>query len=167
MKINISNLKEGVHYYQFTVGSVELGLEDNQVLQADVHLNVSLNKIGEDLVADVAVKTEGSFVCDRCLENFTTEVGDQLRLLFTTEPQMGPSADEIHFVSPGEQEIDLTEDVRQTLLLAAPMKHLCSEECKGLCPRCGVNLNFESCNCQPEMDPRWEALKKIKFSQVN
>jgi len=62
-----------------------------------------------------------------------------------------------------DQVADLTDMVRQELLLALPMKPLCSEECKGLCPRCGVNLNIETCDCRVKgMDSRWEGLKDLK-----
>ena len=59
--------------------------------------------------------------------------------------------------------IDLGEDVRQTLILAVPLKLLCRPECKGLCPQCGTNLNNETCSCTTvEADPRWDALRALK-----
>ena len=57
----------------------------------------------------------------------------------------------------------LLEDVlREQLVLALPMRTLCIEECKGLCPQCGKNRNTGACKCQPANDARWEALKGLK-----
>jgi uncharacterized protein len=61
--------------------------------------------------------------------------------------------------------IDLDELVREEILLAVPDHVLCSEECKGLCPVCGIDRNVGSCECQShEVDTRWEALRKLKSS---
>ena len=58
----------------------------------------------------------------------------------------------------------LLEDVlREQVLLAAPLKAICREDCRGLCPHCGRNLNLEQCTCaEPIEDPRWEALKGLR-----
>jgi uncharacterized protein len=59
--------------------------------------------------------------------------------------------------------LELAEIVREQLLLAIPIKTVCREECKGLCPHCGKNLNSGECECaQGASDPRWEALKSLK-----
>ncbi len=53
--------------------------------------------------------------------------------------------------------------LREQVLLAVPLKAVCREECKGICPQCGRNRNQESCQCAPELpDPRWDALKELK-----
>ncbi len=59
--------------------------------------------------------------------------------------------------------VDLDELVREQILLALPTRTLCREECKGLCPECGANLNAGECDCaQKEIDPRWAALADLK-----
>lgn len=57
--------------------------------------------------------------------------------------------------------LDLEEVLRQNALLAAPMHVLCKDDCRGLCPTCGKNLNEGPCSCQPEGDPRWSALRDL------
>ena len=57
--------------------------------------------------------------------------------------------------------LDLTALVREDLLLALPAKFLCREDCKGLCPMCGKNLNDGSCSCKKPIDPRLEALRQL------
>jgi len=60
------------------------------------------------------------------------------------------------------EELDLTPLFREQIILAVPFAPLCSEECKGLCPQCGADLNQETCECKPPVDPRWAALQNIK-----
>ena len=61
--------------------------------------------------------------------------------------------------------LDLTEAVRQYALLALPMKPLCRQDCAGLCPTCGRNLNQGGCDCPPQgLDPRWSGLSKLLLS---
>lgn len=61
------------------------------------------------------------------------------------------------------EEIDLAPMLREQLILAVPLAPLCAEECKGLCPHCGVDRNQEVCGCEPPIDPRWMVLKDVKF----
>ena len=61
--------------------------------------------------------------------------------------------------------IDLAELLHEELQLALPLKPLCAEGCKGICPGCGAELNEEECTCEPEVDPRWEVLKGLKLGE--
>jgi uncharacterized protein len=71
-------------------------------------------------------------------------------------------AEEGAFTIDENQEIDLSEAVRQYMLLALPMKPLCREECAGLCPSCGHNLNLGPCGCPPsDIDPRFAPLTRL------
>jgi uncharacterized protein len=59
-------------------------------------------------------------------------------------------------------EVDLTEIIREQILLNLPEQVLCKEDCKGLCPQCGANRNLIDCDCgEDEIDPRWAALKNL------
>jgi uncharacterized protein len=71
---------------------------------------------------------------------------------------------DVVYLHPETDTINLTDDIRDYALLAIPMKSLCSENCKGLCPNCGANLNDGPCKCKEEkIDPRWEPLLKLKL----
>jgi uncharacterized protein len=107
--------------------------------------------------------------CARCLDPVPQQVDRQFELLYRP---LGVDAgrDELS-VTDAEAEIGyyqgegiLLEDVlREQVLLALPLKATCREDCKGLCPQCGKNLNQEACSCRaPVEDPRWEALKDIR-----
>jgi uncharacterized protein len=107
--------------------------------------------------------------CARCLEPVKQDVNREFELLYRP---LGADAgrDELS-VTAAEAEIGyyqgdgiLLEDVlREQVLLALPLKVTCREDCKGLCPHCGKNLNEEQCSCNVLMeDPRWAALKEIR-----
>ena len=73
------------------------------------------------------------------------------------------SDDDVDFAPFEGDEIDLGELFREQILLAIPMTPLCREECKGLCPVCGADLNAGECSCERgEIDPRWSALADLK-----
>jgi uncharacterized protein len=62
-----------------------------------------------------------------------------------------------------EKEIDLSGIVHDEVLLGLPMNPVCREDCAGLCPTCGQNLNEGDCECPPASDPRWDALRRLKL----
>lgn len=99
--------------------------------------------------------------CRRCLRELPTALALALDLRF--QPGLSPAErDEGVFELPaGATELDLRESLREELLLAVPLFPLCREECAGLCPRCGTDLNEGACGCPPrEPDPRWAALRE-------
>jgi len=73
------------------------------------------------------------------------------------------SEEDNYFVAdPSSDSFQIDDLVRETIILALPLKPLCSEDCKGLCPVCGTDLNKSQCNCiKKETDPRWEKLKGL------
>jgi uncharacterized protein len=116
-----------------------------------------------DLATRIAVK------CARCLELVPSDLKSSFDLLYRTRgiERRGPESS----ISEAETEIGfytgdglLLEDVlKEQVLLAVPLKALCREDCKGLCPGCGCNRNRESCKCAPAArDERWAALGKIR-----
>jgi len=114
-------------------------------------------------------RTRVELACARCLEPITREVGRKFDLLY--RPQGSDAGREELSVTAAEAEVGyyqgeglLLEDVlREQILLALPLKAICREDCKGLCPHCGRNLNLEQCTCaEPLDDPRWSPLKQIR-----
>ena len=119
-------------------------------------------------VADIRLRAayHGDFevLCARCVEPVQTPVAGDFDLIF--RPQSADADPGERSITPDETEIGYYEEsglsledvVREQVLLSLPSRTLCKEDCKGLCPRCGQNLNLESCNCNPTADPRWSAL---------
>ena len=72
--------------------------------------------------------------------------------------------DDLCLLPANKDTADLSDDIRQNIMLNLPMKLLCDKSCKGLCSNCGSNLNEKQCDCKNSTDdPRWEALKKLQI----
>ena len=99
-------------------------------------------------------------VCDRCANDFTRDEEIPLDVVLVTEMADEENEDEWVFPLEGDS-ADLEDIVRTVFVLNMDSKLLCSDDCKGLCHRCGKNLNDGPCNCQKELDPRFAALKQL------
>ena len=99
--------------------------------------------------------------CRRCLAPVTVPVTAEVGVLFSQGADAEDDPD-CYAVSPDASVIDLIPAVREELVLAAPAFLECREDCKGLCPRCGRDLNLGPCACPPATDPRWAALEGLK-----
>ena len=157
--------------------SFVLSKDQLEIDQADLSVNVgttirgSLARLGDDFYLNANVKTDVVSICSRCLVKFSYPIDCNFKSHFV------PSDDS--YISSGEVElhlsdidtevyenkqIDLSQSVRDGILLAVPVVCLCKEDCKGICFQCGKNLNHSNCKCINEsfVDPRLEVLKDIK-----
>jgi len=105
--------------------------------------------------------------CSRCLGEFDFALATGFDLVFHREERakLPEGMDEDDFVlltDTLESRYDIFPRVRESILLELPIRFLCGEDCKGLCPLCGANLNEGGCDCRrKEPDPRWNGLKKL------
>jgi uncharacterized protein len=126
-----------------------------------------------EIIQDIRLRgrlaTRIEMACARCLEAVPQDVEREFELLY--RPRGADAGRDELSVTDAEAEIGyyqgdglLLEDVlREQVLLALPLKVTCREDCRGLCPHCGRNLNQEQCSCAvPMEDPRWAALKEIR-----
>ena len=112
------------------------------------------------LVMTGTVTTTIHGVCDRCASDFDREMEIPINVVLVTELSNEDDEDEWVFPLEGDS-ADLEDIVRTVFVLNMDSKLLCREDCKGLCCRCGKNLNNGSCDCQKELDPRFAALKQL------
>ena len=112
------------------------------------------------LVMTGAISTCIHGTCDRCARDFSREVRFPIDVVLVTELADEENEDEWVFPLEGDS-ADLDDIVRTVFVLNLDSKLLCREDCKGLCPQCGKNLNEGPCNCQKELDPRFAALKQL------
>ena len=112
------------------------------------------------LVMSGSLHTTIHGVCDRCAADFDSYVEFPLDVVLVTELTNEENEDEWVFPLEGDS-ADLEDIVRTVFVLNLDSKLLCKEDCKGLCCRCGKNLNVGPCNCQKELDPRFAALKQL------
>jgi uncharacterized protein len=138
-------------------------LEGTEItLKEPVAVGGRLHSIGDGRfywqgTARAAVKGE----CRRCLTPVTPPLSLEIGALFTQDPEALDDPD-AYPVAPDATEIDVTPAVREELVLAAPRYALCREDCKGLCPQCGKDLNAGPCGCVPIVEERWQPLKALK-----
>ena len=99
-------------------------------------------------------------ICDRCASAFDRQMEVPIDVILVTELADEDHEDEWVFPLEGDS-ADLEDIVRTIFVLNLDSKLLCKDDCKGLCCRCGRNLNIESCSCQKELDPRFAALQQL------
>ena len=112
------------------------------------------------LVMTGTIKTCIHGVCDRCASEFTRDVEFPIDVVLVTELANEENEDEWVFPLEADK-ADLDDIARTVFVLNLDSKLLCKPDCKGLCCRCGKNLNEGPCNCQKEIDPRLAALKQL------
>ena len=162
MKIQVGGLSDGCHDYRFHAEPSELGLSG--AFSTGITVTATLEKSGNQLHLAAKVETAGSFTCDRCVAPFEKRLTPSCDMHYVTDATAGDRFDpsEVQVISPAYQVIDITDDVRQTLVLAVPLKLLCREDCAGLCPKCAKNLNEGRCECKDLIvEPRWEGLRRF------
>ena len=110
------------------------------------------------LVLNASMKTRLSLSCDRCNQPFERDQEVSYETLLATELE-DEENDEIILLEDDQFELD--ELMTDVFLLSLDTKNLCKEDCRGLCPGCGVDLNVEPCRCKKEIDPRLAGLAKF------
>ncbi len=162
MKIKISNLSEGTHNFRFSEPVNVIGLE--LPFEGNVEVEVELKKTHNQIILDSSVSVSAVFECDRCTGTFKKLLLTDYEMVYLQgmEPVESQS-DNIVYIPSVADVIDISDDVRDFSILAVPMKKLCTEVCKGLCSRCGKNLNEGDCSCsKDETDIRWLPLMELK-----
>jgi uncharacterized protein len=164
MVLRISGLSEGEHPFEFETPAAEIGLTS---FEGNVTVTGNLSKVGTQLFMTSEASGRLSKECDRCLGETRLEISVPINIYYqaaVANPDYEGDEDgvEVRTLHPEDDTIVLDDEVRQSLLLGVPLKVLCSEDCRGICPSCGADLNKGDCNCQTqEIDPRWAKLSEI------
>jgi uncharacterized protein len=136
-----------------------VGVELSRPLDVDL----AARFVGDDVFVRGTLRTSVRLACRRCLSPVERDVDETVDLLFADAGEEDVDG-EVYPLPLRGDELDLTGAVREQVLLDLPEFALCSEECRGLCPTCGANLNEGACECVPEAAPSpWDALKKLKL----
>ncbi|MBQ4630015.1 MAG: DUF177 domain-containing protein [Clostridia bacterium] len=126
-------------------------------LNAPVTLDGDIKNIKGLLYLQLGCKASYKSFCSRCLEPVDEELDFNIKEVFS-KTELENENDDVIILNSNE--IDLKEIAEQALCCAMPITCLCSEDCRGLCPQCGCNLNTEDCDCETDdIDPRLAALK--------
>ena len=141
--------------------------EDTRVeLGSPLDVDLTARAVGDGVLVRGTLRTTVRLACRRCLAPVEREVDETVDILF--EPIAPDEEDdlsgEVYPLPDRGDDLDLTAAVREQVLLEVPEFALCREECAGLCPICGTDLNQGACDCVPEAAPSpWDALKNVKF----
>lgn len=129
---------------------------DDQILglAGSLHIRVKVSKVVDKFLIQGTISGRIRVRCDRCLEPYHRSVESQFRV-YLTAPRKGSEQEEIELLDEDLEvdfvkgnEVDLGEMVREQVYLSLPMRSICKEGCRGLCPVCGVNLNETTCLCR-------------------
>lgn len=139
-------------------------------IDVPVQVQVQVYPAGDKYVLEGTLSGGIQVLCDRCLEPYHRELEVSFRVLLAPPSHGGEEEDveleeedlDVDFIRGDE--IDLDEIIREQIYLAIPMKSLCREDCLGLCPKCGSNLNGGGCQCDGnEGHPAFLKLKNMKI----
>lgn len=162
LQLNVARLKRSLGdcaRYDLKSDLPPLKLEDESVcFSGPVMAGLDVINTGSALEVKGEVSGKLTLTCSRCLEPFEYSFDVPIEETYApdTEGEHGEA------VSFSGDLIDITPEVLKSIILALPMKSLCLEECRGLCPKCGRNLNEGRCDCENEdIDPRFNVLKDL------
>jgi uncharacterized protein len=164
MKVNVAQVRyregESVRFELMEeFSSFDLGTEALS-FQAPVHVQLQVNKTNKAMLVYGNIQTELKATCGRCLETYVYP----LSLSFQDEWVFRAQATEDLLETAlllDKDEVDIKERIFEQIVLALPMKFICSAECQGLCPTCGANRNLTPCHCgEDDINPRFAALGK-------
>jgi len=146
----------------------------NQLYDFSSPLNVDIEacRVEGRLLVVVSLESAAVVPCSRCLEPAGIKIEGMLRYFFSLRPHEDKAEtaeiaeygeEELILLDSWEDEIDLATMIWEVLITALPASALCSEDCRGLCPQCGINLNKSSCSCKKnDTDPRFEVLRNFE-----
>lgn len=166
MKIDLRRVKPDGTEFNFTDIPLDLELAaDGFEFPEPVDVDLVASKSGDEVIVQGRISTAVEVECSRCLEVFEMDINSKIQfviqLLDTAEPEASDD-DDFVIVPKTTGEFEIGARVREAILLDLPLKPLCSENCRGLCPMCGVNLNESECDCTPDKsDERWDSLKQL------
>jgi uncharacterized protein len=162
MKIFIKDLSEGVHEFTQEVSPVDLGIPEPEFYPNVLTLKLYVDRLDNMFRVKLNVKTTARYICDRCLDEYDSLFEEDGEQIYQVGSGKLDDDDEVVILPIDTKEIDITKAVQDIFVMSRPIKLVCKDSCKGLCTRCGTNLNHKQCDCDSEeIDPRLEKLKSL------
>ncbi|HVJ50572.1 DUF177 domain-containing protein [Desulfitobacterium sp.] len=162
MKVNVAQVRRN------EIGKAHFDLEedfssyDSELegvsFTTPVRVHLQVINLGESLLVQGQIQAELKVICGRCMDDFIYPLDLTYEDEWVLSSLASEEQSETAFVFE-KDEIEISERILEQIVLALPMRFICSPECQGLCPVCGVNRNHTSCECMIEqIDPRLAAL---------
>jgi uncharacterized protein len=165
MKVIISEIPEEGLELELTE---KISSDESITIVSPVKASLRIDKKGSEVIITGAAKGTVELQCSRCLKSFEMDIDSKIDVVYHPASEINK---EEHYELKGDEldtgfyrndTLDTDDLLREQLVLNIPMKPLCSEGCKGLCPKCGVDLNITQCNCAiSEIDSRLAVLKQL------
>jgi len=138
---------------------------EGAIFEKPVKVELLVSKSKDQMICRGKVIAPVKLLCSRCLleyeESLSSDLGFVIDLAGSPE-RSNSEEDGYYFTDPTSSFFEIGDLVRESVILALPLKPLCSVDCKGLCPICGTDLNKSRCHCvKKETDPRWDKLKGL------
>ena len=158
MVFDIEEISDGGLNFSLLLNKDQLEIDQAGLsVNVDIAVSGSLTRIGDDVYLKGKVMTDVVASCSRCLDTLSYPISSDLKSHFVPSDDRCVSAGEVELHASDidtevyeNQQIDLTQSVRDGILLAVPVICLCKENCKGICSQCGKNLNQGLCKCENE-----------------
>jgi uncharacterized protein len=172
LRIEVESLTGAARPFAHTYQPEEVALDEEEQarLTSEAKVEGTASRKGEEIRLRGKIGAEVEVACDRCLARVRLPLEVEFDTAFIPQAAEAVKTDNVELLAAdmglaayeGEA-VDLDELVREQITLALPSRRLCREECKGLCPKCGADLNAGECDCERGgTDPRWSALADLK-----
>ena len=171
MRIELDQLEGSEGRFAHAYGAGELDLQDERArLHGAPEISGRLVRDGNKILLKGNLSAIAQVDCDRCLRAVEVPIESELNLWYVTVqdyeslPATALEDEDLALSVFDGEAVDIDEVVREQVLLAVPLRAVCREDCKGLCPVCGTDRNLKNCDCRTtETDARWAGLGDLRF----
>jgi len=169
MKLELRKVKPEGTDFHFTETAEEMEISVPGVkFPEPIEVDLSATQSGDEVFCQGDIFCNLEVECSRCLEVYDVSINTQFQFVVQMidmngdGEDAGDEDDDYELIPKSQSSLDISQRVRDAILLNISLKPLCSEDCQGLCLMCGVNLNESDCECLPDKsDERWDELKNL------
>ena len=150
MKIHLPSYSQSLHLIEESLKPEELGLHDSAYV-SDILARLNLDRHDPYLDFKISLKAKLHLDCDRCLDPFEYDLSAEGPMIYILgKSPRGEEIDDsdVAYIPLGTRDLDISDVLRDLLVLSRPPLCICKEDCLGLCSSCGANLNLETCGCR-------------------
>jgi uncharacterized protein len=140
-------------------GPLDLALTDGRPGSADLDGTLVVQNLESRVLLNGTLNAAGRAECGRCLEEFDIKWEVPVQVTVLRDVDSDETESETLLILQQKGEVDLRDSLRECSVLSFPQATVCRDDCRGLCPSCGIDLNLGTCECEEvNVDPRWEGL---------
>ncbi len=161
MKLDIDRQEWGRSEIEIS-GSLSLEMGEDRPKSVQLEGFLTVDNLENRFLLNGDLKATGETKCGRCLEAFTFVWDVPVEIMVLRNQDSNEGQDDSLVLHQSRGEVDLSEALIECVVLASPLATVCRDDCKGLCPSCGIDRNKQSCSCKDDdFDPRWAALDNL------